>query len=341
MDAIAPHFAGLAPWLVKALGARSVSIERMQKLPGGAIQENWLIDLSIEGGPRSGSQHWVLRTDAPSTITTSLGRPEEFAILRVAHAAGVMSPEPILLCEDLGVTGRAFYLMSRASGTAQGRKIVRDPNLPAFGPALAKSLGAELAKLHDVQPPVPGLSFLPIPDGHPAQARIDRYRDDLDALPDGHPVLELALNWLETNMPPANDLVLCHTDYRTGNYMVENGKLTAILDWEFTSWSDPDEDIGWFCARCWRFGNDDLMAGGIAALDPFLQGYESVSGRRVDRTRIRYWQVMAELRWAIIALQQGERCRSGTEVTQELALTGLMAAEMELNILNLIEGAAA
>ena len=46
---------------------------------------------------------------------------------------------------------------------------------------------------------------------------------------------------------------------------------------------------------------------------------------------------MAELRWAVIALQQGERCRSGTEVTQELALTGLMASEMELNILNLIE----
>lgn len=338
---LAPRFVALGPWLQGALGARSVAIARMKKLSGGAIQENWLIELVVEGGPRAGAQAWVLRTDAPSTISTSLGRPEEFAILRIVHAAGVTAPEPILLCEDAGVIGRPFYLMARAGGSAQGRKLTRDPGLASFGPALAERLGAELAKLHRVRPPVADLAFLPVPAGHPALTRIARYRADLDALPEGHPVLELALNWLEANAPPPNGVVLCHTDYRTGNYMVENGALTAILDWEFTSWSDPDEDIGWLCARCWRFGNDALKVGGIAGLDPFLKGYEAASGRQVDRARLPYWQVMAELRWAVIALQQGERCRSGTEVTQELALTGLMAAEMELNILNLIEGAGA
>ncbi len=76
------------------------------------------------------------------------------------------------------------------------------------------------------------------------------------------------------------------------------------------------------------------------AFEPFLEGYERISGRRVDRGVLPYWQVMAELRWAIIALQQGERCNSGIEITQELALSGIMSPEMELNILNLIEVAA-
>lgn len=332
------RFDRLPGWLAQATGADAAQITAMSRLSGGAIQENWLLDVRFDGGRLPGPQQWVLRTDAPSTIATSLGRAQEFAILSAAHRAGVAAPEPFLLCEDTGVIGGPFYVMARGRGTAHARRITRDPALPEFGAALAGRLGRELARLHRVTPPVEGLEFLAVPEGHPAATRIAAYRADLDALPGGHPVLEFALNWLEDNMPPANQIVLCHTDYRTGNYMVADGELCAILDWEFASFSDPDEDIGWLLAPCWRFGNDELVVGGIADLEAFLSGYEQESGRRVERATLRYWQVMAELRWAVIALQQGERCSSGTEITQELALTGLMPAEMELNILNLIGG---
>ncbi|HMB76676.1 MAG TPA: phosphotransferase family protein [Kiloniellaceae bacterium] len=331
------RFDRLSPWLVAQLGAGRVEIGAMTKLSGGAIQENWLLDVVCEGGQRPGPQKWVLRTDAPSSIATSLSRAEEFAILGVAFDAGVAAPEPVLLCEDEAVIGGAFYVMGRGGGTAQARHILRDPALPDFGPSLAEDLGVNLARLHRVTPPRAELPFLPLPDAAPALHRIGQYRADLNALPDGHPVLEYALNWLEDKRPGSQGPVLCHTDFRTGNYMVEAGRLSAILDWEFASWSDPDEDIGWLTARCWRFGADARAVGGIAELDPFLAGYERESGRRVERARLPYWQVMAELRWAIIALQQGERCNSGSEVTLELALTGIMPPEMELNILNLID----
>ncbi len=39
---------------------------------------------------------------------------------------------------------------------------------------------------------------------------------------------------------------------------------------------------------------------------------------------------MAHLRWAVIALQQGARHASGREFSLEHALTGRMAAELEL-----------
>lgn len=333
------RFVRLSDWLMQATDADAARITDMSRLSGGAIQENWLLDVTFDGGTHAGPQRWVLRTDAPSTISTSLGRAQEYAILKAAHRAGVAAPQPHLLCEDPEVIGGPFYVMERGSGTAHARKITRDPDLSKFGPSLAQRLGRELARLHRVVPPVDGIAFLPVPTGHPAATRIAGYRADLDALPDSHPVLEFALNWLEDNMPPANPTVLCHTDYRTGNYMVAGGELSAILDWEFASFSDPDEDIGWMIAPCWRFGNDELAVGGIADLDDFLSGYEAESGRTVNRANLRFWQVMAELRWAVIALQQGERCSSGTEITQELALTGLMSAEMELNILNLIGAA--
>lgn len=338
---MAGRFDRLADWLAQATDAASARVTALSRLSGGAIQENWLLDVTLDGGRLDGTREWVLRTDAASTISTSLSRVQEFAILQAAYDAGVAAPEPILLCDDESVIGGPFYIMARGRGTAHARRITRDPALASFGPALAGRLGRELARLHRVTPPVEGLGFLDVPAGHPAAARIAGYRADLDALPDGHPVLEFALNWLEDNMPASNGAVLCHTDFRTGNYMVADGELSVILDWEFASFSDPDEDIGWLCARCWRFGNDDLTVGGIAGLEDFLSGYEAESGRVVNRASLPYWQVMAELRWAIIALQQGERCNSGTEITQELALTGLMPAEMELNILDLIDARAA
>ncbi len=84
-------------------------------------------------------------------------------------------------------------------------------------------------------------------------------------------------------------------------------KLTAILDWEFAGWGDPDEDIGWLCCKGWRFGRLDREAGGIAERAPFYRGYESESGRRLDPERVRFWEVMANLRWAVIAMQQSDR----------------------------------
>jgi len=177
------------------------------------------------------------------------------------------------------------------------------------------------------------LDFLPLPGAAPALHRIATYRGYLDELPDPNPTLEYALRWLELRAPVTVDLVLCHADFRTGNYMVDGDRLTGILDWEFAAWSDPMEDIAWFCARCWRFGAWEREAGGIGEREAFYHGYEAESGRAVDRDAIPYWEVMAAVRWAVIALQQGERHLSGGEESLELALTGLRAPEMELDVL--------
>ncbi|MDX1515175.1 MAG: phosphotransferase, partial [Gammaproteobacteria bacterium] len=109
--------------------------------------------------------------------------------------------------------------------------------------------------------------------------------------------------------------------------------LTGILDWEFAAWSDFHEDIGWFCARCWRFGRYDREAGGMGSREAFYRGYERASGAEIDREAVYYWEVMAAVRWAVIALQQAERHLSGEEDSLELALTGRMVPEMEIDML--------
>jgi len=349
LNAVSPTAAGqqgplanhenLLTFIREQTQARQVTLLQRKRLSGGAIQENWLLQLQIDGGPWAGVQRWVLRSDAASALSASLGRAEEFAVLNVVHRAGVKVPRPLWLCRDTGVIGRAFFLMERIPGIAAGHRL-SSTCASGGNPQLAAELGANLARLHRLQPPCTELDFLPTPSAAPALAAIATYRAFLDSLQSAHPVLEWGLRWCELNAPSDSVICLLHRDYRTGNYLAGDGGLQAVLDWEFTGWGDAREDIGWFTARCWRFARADLEAGGIGQLDDFLRGYREVSALHIDREQLDYWQVMATLRWAVIALQQAQRHLSGEEPSLELALTARLLPELELDILRLTTGAA-
>ena len=195
--------------------------------------------------------------------------------------------------------------MRRVAGTALARRIVKDTSLGGDREALAERLGHELAKIHTIVPPRSDLDFLGQPPGDPGPDTVTQIRKHLDTLGLARPALEWGLRWCETHAPQPSEVVLTHQDYRTGNYMIDESGLTGILDWEFAGWNDPMSDIGWFCAKCWRAGRDDLEAGGIAARAALYQGYEATSGHRIDPARVAFWEVMAHVRWAVIALQQG------------------------------------
>jgi aminoglycoside phosphotransferase (APT) family kinase protein len=220
-------------------------------------------------------------------------------------------------------------------GVALGPKVVKDRSLGGDREALVEHLGRELARIHSIRPPRPDLAFLGTPDENPALAAVAKLRGYLDALGEPHPSLEWGLRWAEVRAPVADDITLLHQDFRTGNLLLNDHGLAAILDWEFCDWGDPMSDLGWFCARCWRFSRPDLEAGGLGSRESFYRGYEAESGRKIDARAVSYWEVMAHIRWAVIALQQGARHISGAQASLELALTGRIAAELELAILGM------
>jgi len=319
---LAERKGNLEAFLAAAAGAEAVEIVDACPLSGGAIQENWLLDLKLHGGTLAGPLEAVLRTDAPSSIAVSRSRAEEFALLRVARRAGVTVPEPLWLCEDPAVLGKTFYVMRRVAGTAAPHRLMKESDLGGDRDELAGRLGLELARIHSIAPPCEELAFLGEPSADPALEAVARYRGYLDTLSGSSLALEWGLRWCELHAPEPQGPVLVHQDFRTGNYMVDHEGLTAVLDWEFCDWGDPMSDLGWFCAACWRYSHPELEAGGIAPRGPFYSAYEAVSGRRVNPEAVAFWEVMAHIRWAVIALQQGERTLSGGEDSLELALTG-------------------
>ncbi|MCE9641949.1 MAG: phosphotransferase family protein [Betaproteobacteria bacterium] len=322
--------ARLETFLRAAAAASAVSISQLARMSGGAVQENWALDVEITGGTYAGPQQWVLRTDAVARVQASLKRSEEFEILKVAHAANVHAPRPLFLCGDLAVTGREFFIMQRLPGIASGHRVTREAALVPDRARLARELAENLARLHAIKPPQPQLAFL---STMLARDNIAHYRKYLDQLPGPHPALEWGLRWCEFNAPATEETTFIHRDYRTGNYLVHDGGLAGVLDWEFAAFGNPLEDVGWIFAKCWRFAGKQRPAGGVAEAADFLGPYERASGRTVTPAALVYWQVMAHIRWAIIALQQAQRHLSGVERSLELALTGRIVHELEHEII--------
>lgn len=332
--------AALTSWLTREMGAKCVSVLRQARLAGGAIQGNFALDIDVDGGAWHGQHALVLRADAASSVAASLTRAQEFAVLRSVHAAGVLAPEALFLCTDRSVIGSDFFVMRRIAGIASGRELARNDTLVPDRGALAHELGANLARIHALAPPREGLATLAAPAADPAQAAIAQYRDWLDAMDEAHPALEWGLRWCELHAPMPAASTFVHRDYRTGNYLVDAGHLAAVLDWEFAGFGDPREDLGWFTAGCWRFGVAAREAGGVGPLASFLAGYASITGRAITREELHYWQVLAHLRWAVIALQQARRHLALGERSLELALTGRLVPELEHALLRLVDTAA-
>jgi aminoglycoside phosphotransferase (APT) family kinase protein len=326
----------LARFIRDASGAEHVSITQLERLSGGAVQQNWALDAELSGGAFAGARRWVMRMDAPARVRESLTRSEEFRVLHAVADAQVLAPRPLWLCEDPEIIGSAFFVMERLPGVATGHKVARDPALVPDRGRLARELAANLARIHGIKPAPGALGFLRT---MLARDNIAHYRVYLDTLAEAYPVLEWGLRWCERHAPLREETTFIHRDYRTGNYLVDGGTLTGVLDWEFAAYGNPLEDVGWLFARCWRFGQHQYPVGGVAEAEDFLGEYERRSRRTVDAAALIYWQVMAHVRWAIIALQQRERHRSGAESSLELALTGHILSDLELEILALTKDA--
>jgi aminoglycoside phosphotransferase (APT) family kinase protein len=304
------------------------TVENLQRLSGGASRETWSFDL-VTDGTRHG---FVLRRD-PAAHGGQSERSTEYAVLEAAAAAGVPVPRMhALLREDDGL-GRGF-VMDRVDGETIARRILRDDEYADARPRLAAQCGEIAAAIHAVDP-----ATLPLLPRSGAQEQIAQYRDLLETLGEPHPAFELGFRWLGANLPPENDVArLVHGDFRNGNFIVGPDGLRAVLDWELAHLGDPVEDLGWLCVKSWRFGNADKLVGGFGDISALLDAYEAHGGGKVDESTLRFWVVLGTLKWGVICIGQAFTHLNGIIRSVELATLGRRVAEMEWDLLDLLDG---
>jgi aminoglycoside phosphotransferase (APT) family kinase protein len=321
-------------------GHPGVAVTSLRELSGGASCRVYAFDLD------TGPPALVLRLDRAGGGVQGTRR-EEFALLDAAARAGVTVPRVHQFGDEADGLGGAFFVMDLVAGEALARRLLRDDRYAGTRRALPAQLGLELARLHSIDLAQPALSFLTAraPAGSQrrrfALAEVERYRQILDAMSadQPYPLLRLTARWLEQHAPEVRRPALVHGDFRIGNVMFDESGLTAVLDWELAHVGDPIEDLGWLCVRTWRFGNDDLAAGGLCSREHLLGHYRESGGEAGDPARLAWWELFGNWKWAIICRMQAERHRAGKWPDVELATIGRRVAETEQEILALLESA--
>jgi aminoglycoside phosphotransferase (APT) family kinase protein len=322
--------AALAERLAELLGP-GTRVERAALLAGGASMEAWAVDARTSRGPLA---LLVRRAAGGRIFSEALPLSHEFRVLQVAREAGVTVPRPYGHFADLG--GREAFAMERLEGEPVGRRVVQKPELAAARAALPVQMADELARIHAIDPA--RLEFLPgARDARPLQRSLDVLEAQLDKVGEPHPAIELGLLRLRRELPEDGPRVVCHGDFRVGNLMVGVSGLVGVLDWEFAHVGDPREDLAWPMVRAWRFGRDELRLGGIAQPDAFLARYAELTGRRVTAGELRIFELLGNVRWAVGALTQARRHLAREERSVELAILGRLAAEVEHEVLALVE----
>ena len=328
--------------LVPVLGAGLV-VGRVEPLSGGASRQTWGVQVH-DGDGRA--HELVLRTgragepggdvhgdpDDDRDASLNVGLELEAAVQCAAAAAGM--PVPAVLCaSDSGdALGCQYLISARVRGETIPRRILRalqaEPSADEARGRLLAQCAAALAALHAADPDaVPGL---------PADDPPTLCRDVMDALGQPSAVFEVALRWLWQHRPPPGGSAIVHGDFRLGNLIVDSSGLAAVLDWELVHRGDPLEDLGWFCVRAWRFGEDARPAGGLGSVEELVAGYERAAGTPVDREALRWWQVLGTLRWGVFCQRQAHRHLSGQTRSVELAAIGRRACENEWDLLELL-----
>ena len=297
----------------------------LSRLTGGAMMESWLF--------ASGDEHLVLRrAPSPEMMERSAyGHDVEAQIISLAHAGGVTAPEIIaqLAPEDGIGTG---FIMRALPGTADPRSILacRDAD------SLLRDAARELAVIHalDVDRAPAGVPHISYADA------LAGLREQFRDAGNDRPIIALAIAWLEDNIPDEIAPVVLHGDFRLGNLLVDDGRLSAVLDWELVHLGDRHEDIAYACMTVWRFARIDRPALGLGSFEDWFAAYEAAGGAAVDRARVHYWLVYRTCWWALGCLGMARYWRSGEDRSLERVVISRRTAEQELDLLMLLEESA-
>ncbi len=314
------HTTDLAEQLGVALGGRVASVRR---LSGGASRVTSAFDLET---PSGAVRALILQRVRGTGLTPRPDIQVEANLLRAARGAGVPVADVVAAGTTDGLNP-GWLVVERLEGEAIPRRILRDEGYATARSALTDQTARALATIHAIDPTsVPGL-----PSADPLRHPLEF----LDALHEVRPILELGVRWLAHGKPPESESVVVHGDFRMGNFLIDGRGLCGVLDWELAHLGDPAEDIGWLCARAWRFGGPGRV-GGFGHLDGFLATYAAAGGRPVHIDQVRWWEAYATLKWAVICLLQASAHLNGITPSVELAAIGRRVSESEWDLLALM-----
>jgi len=81
----------------------------------------------------------------------------------------------------------------------------------------------------------------------------------------------------------------------------------------------------------------DLPVGQVGSLDELVHAYRAVGGTELDPGRIRWWEAMGNVKWAVLCARQAHDHLTGVRPSAELASLGRRICEPEWDLLELVQ----
>ena len=272
--------------------------------------ETSIYGFALSGAPEPLRGRLVLRLFAEADEPDRARK--EAAIQNSIAKACYPAPRVFITETDPRVLGSVFLIMERMpghtlahyfEGLGRGRSARELAILLMRMPAMVREFSATMScaqlQLHQlpVEPLVRAVEDAGFPidtitfDGKLNWIRLTSEKPALGGL-------QPAVRWLERNRPDEQQRVICHCDLQPFNILVEDARLTGVIDWGNVTIADPALDLG--------FTLSEIATVPIEVprvLQPFFRAAMKGGGRRylrsyrrmlpVDDAIVNYYQVFA------------------------------------------------
>ncbi len=288
-----------------SLGGAATTIVESQPLTGGRSKQTVLLK---QRGAASLPEHLVLRQDwADSVVGTSV-KPE-FEVLRRTYAAGLRVPEPFLLEASDEALGAPFLLVGRIDGHLEG---------DVFDPPASERLALQVAEQLGRQHAMGDTPFDSLPGLAERSFGSDQLRSELAAfeaaiaeLGEPNTTINAAVNWTRCHIDDiVGPRVLVHGDLGFHNFLVRDGDLAGVLDWELAHLGHPAEDLGYIQGWVRK----------ILPWDSFIATYRAAGGPESTQLTLDFYTLWASLRLYAMLLQARSAIVSGAVLDCEVTL---------------------
>ena len=314
---------------------KELSLLSFERVFGGASRETFRVLVEDETG--SEEKLILRRTQESSLIETS--QSTEYLAYCAYQGTSVPVPAMIDINEDEEALGAPFMLMKQLDGAAASpfTPDAYSPHEKELGQQFWSILG-EIAK-KDIKDDF--INQFDSPTEDPCwKKELDKWvkviKEDSISI---EPILEAGIRKLYKKPPKEpSKKSLVHGDYRNGNFLFNENKITGILDWEMAHIGDPLEDLGWALSPIWSW-QDPSKPAYLIDRQASLSVWESSSGLAIDKNDLKWWELFACVKGMAIWISAGNEFKTGKNVDPINLFSPWIPGDIHLEIiLNILEG---
>lgn len=274
-----------------------LQVQSVTRLSGGMSRATWLIRRTAT---QARERDLVVRQQLRDGLIEGMGATvrQEFPLLKLLNTMSLPVPRVFALLKEAASFSSDIIVMERAAGSVAGSG-AGESNIVTEH--ILRDLAVTLARLHSIdwrqhQAELQGSAAWNASLEYSEQAAIHDLLTKWRLYKDQHlevasPALDAAFGWLIANIPAGTRIArILHGDLGFHNMLIEDGRLTALLDWETAHLGAPAKDVAHVKAVV-----QERMP-----WQAFLDWYVAAGGQPVDDSHIRYWEVFRAVTHVVV-----------------------------------------